>query len=213
MNENNGADTLPSTRPVIALMCDGTPSPGASRNNRPHPDPSRHFPDTMNSMLKRFFSTWIGLFALAGQAIAAPSTLDELLARPVAPPGVVFEIVDRDPGALDVALPWVRQASQRLKARFPALPMALVTHGQEMFALQTTGRDGNPGVHRIAETLSRDGIPVHVCETYAGWRGIGAENFPKYIDVAPAGPTQIRNYEALDYVRLVVPKAAVLKAR
>ena len=68
-------------------------------------------------------------------------------------------------------------------------------------------------MHERAETLSRDGIPVHVCETFAGWRGVGAENFPAYIDVAPAGPAQIHNYEALDYVRLVVPKAAMLKAR
>ena len=167
----------------------------------------------INLRSNRILPVCIGLLALTGSAAAAPLTLDELLARPEAPHGVVFEIVDRDPRALDVALPWVKQAAQQLRARFPALPMALVTHGQEMFALQTTGRTDNPAVHQIAETLSRDGIPVHVCETYAGWRGVGAENFPKYIDVAPAGPTQIHNYEALDYVRLVVPKAAVLKMR
>ena len=168
----------------------------------------------MNLVLNRFLPFWIGLLALTGSAAAAPLTLDELLARPVAPPGVVFEIVDRDPRALDVALPWVKQAAQRLKARFPGVPMALVTHGQEMFALQTGERTGNPAIHQIAESLSRDdGIPVHVCETYAGRRGLAAENFPAYIDVAPTGPTQLRNYEALDYVRLVVPRAAVLKMR
>lgn len=167
----------------------------------------------MTFLLNRLPPFWIVLLALTSPVNAAPLTLDALLARPVAPPGVVFEIVDRDPRALDVALPWVKQASQRLKARFPALPMALVTHGQEMFALQAGGRAGNPAVHQIAESLSRDGIPVHVCETYAGWRGLAPESFPAYIDVAPAGPTQIHNYEALDYVRLVVPKAAVLKAR
>jgi intracellular sulfur oxidation DsrE/DsrF family protein len=167
----------------------------------------------MNSVPKRLRSCWIGLLALAGSAVAAPPTLDALLAGPQAPPGVVFEIVDRDPGALEVALPWVKHASQQLKARFPDLPMALVTHGQEMFALQTGGRAGNPAVHELAESLSHDGIPVHVCGTFAGWRGMAVEDFPAYVDVAPAGPTQIRNYEALDYVRLVVPKAAVLKAR
>jgi intracellular sulfur oxidation DsrE/DsrF family protein len=166
----------------------------------------------MNSVLNRLQPCWIGLLAI-GPAIATPLTLEALLAYPVAPPGVVFEIVDRDPQALDVALPWVGQASQRLKARFPALPMALVTHGQEMFALQTGERAGNPAVHAIVERLSSEGIPVHVCETHAGRRGIGAENFPAYIDVAPAGLAQIRNYEALDYVRLVVPKSTELKAR
>jgi len=170
----------------------------------------------MISVLNRLLTVRIGLVALValtGSASAAPLTLDELLARPVAPPGVVFEIVDRDPRALEVALPWVKAAAQRLKARHPGLPMALVTHGQEMFALQTGMRAGNEAIHRIAQSLSRDdGIPVHVCETYAGWRGVAAEDFPAYVDVAPAGPTQIRNYEALDYVRLVVPRAAVLKA-
>jgi len=171
----------------------------------------------MISVCSRFLNAWFGLVALValtGAAGAAPLTLDELLVRPVAPPGVVFEIVDRDPGALEVALPWVKQAAQRLKARHPGLPMALVTHGQEMFALQTGKRAGNPAIHQIAESLSRDdGIPVHVCETYAGWRGLAAEDFPAYIDVAPSGPSQIRNYEALDYVRLVVPRSAALKVR
>jgi hypothetical protein len=92
--------------------------------------------------------------------------------------------------------------------------MALVTHGQEMFALRGDARRTNPGIHQLAESLSRDdGIPVHVCETYSGTRGLGAEDFPAYVDVAPEGPAQIRNYEALDYVRLVVPRAAVLKQR
>jgi hypothetical protein len=168
----------------------------------------------MNRLFAFLLPVWIGLLALASPAVAAPPTLDELLARPTAPAGVVFEIIDRDPGALEVALPWVKQAAQRLKSRHPGLPMALVTHGQEMFALQTGKRAGNPAIHQIAESLSRDdGIPVHVCETYAGMRGVTAEDFPAYVDVAPAGPTQIRNYEALDYVRLVVPRAAVLKAR
>lgn len=77
-----------------------------------------------------------------------------------------------------------------------------------MFALQASQRADNPKVHQLAESLSREqGIPVHVCETYAGWRGLAAEHFPAYIDVAPSGPSQIRNYEMLDYVRVVVPRS------
>ena len=171
----------------------------------------------MISVLKRLLPVRLGfvaLLALTVPAVAAPLTLDALLSRQVAPPGVVFEIVDRDPGALDVALPWVKQAAKRLKTRFPGLPMALVTHGQEMFALQTGKRADNLAVHQIVESLSRDeGIPVHVCETYAGRRGLAVEDFPAYVNVAPEGPAQIRNYEALDYVRLVVPRAAALKTR
>ncbi|ODU35166.1 MAG: hypothetical protein ABS92_15680 [Thiobacillus sp. SCN 63-374] len=152
------------------------------------------------------------LAILAWLPAASAASLDALLARTAPPPGVVFEIVDRDPQALDHALPWVQRAAQQLKARFPGMPMALVTHGQEMFALQTAQREGNATAHRLAESLVRDeGISLHVCETYAGWRGVAPEDFPAYVDVAPAGPAQIRNYEALDYVRLVVPRAATLK--
>ena len=168
----------------------------------------------MTLIIKRLLALWLGLVAVAGSAAAAQPTLDDLLARSAAPPGVVFEIVDRDPAALVVALPWVKQAGERLKARFADLPMAVVTHGQEMFALQAGSRASNLAIHQLAEGLSRDdGIPVHVCATYAGWRGLAPEDFPAWIDVAPTGPVQIRNYEALDYVRLVVPRASLLKSR
>ena len=154
------------------------------------------------------------LLALPHVVFAEPHTLEALLARKTAPPGVVFEIVDRDPKALELALPWVKQAAQRLKTRFPKVPMALVTHGQEMFALQIEKRANNQAIHQIAQSLSRDdGVQVHVCETYANRRGLATEDFPSYVDVAPEGPAQIRNYEALDYVRLVVPRAAMLKTR
>ena len=168
----------------------------------------------MMATLNRIGCAGLALLMLTGSAFATPVTLDTLMARKTAPPGVVFEIVDSDPDALKLALPWVKQAAQRLKARFPKVPMALVTHGQEMFALQTGKRAGNQDIHNIAQSLSRDdGIQVHVCETYANRRGLATEDFPAYIDVAPEGPAQIRNYEALDYVRLVVPKSAALKRR
>jgi intracellular sulfur oxidation DsrE/DsrF family protein len=149
---------------------------------------------------------------LMGTACASPPTLDEVLAQTTPPAGIVFEIVDRDPQALEFALPWVKQAAERLKQRFPGVPMALVTHGQEMFALQSNLKERNAAVHEQVQSLSRDqGIPVHVCETYASWKGLGPEAFPSYVDVAPSGPSQIRNYEALDYLRMVVPKAAALR--
>lgn len=149
---------------------------------------------------------------LLSAASASSLTLDEILAKSAAPAGIVFEIVDRDPQALEFALPWVKQAAERLKQRFPGVPMALVTHGQEMFALQSNYKEKNAAVHEQVKSLKQDqGIPVHVCETYAGWKGLGPEAFPTYVDVAPSGPSQVNNYVALDYVRLVVPKAAVLR--
>ena len=149
---------------------------------------------------------------LAGPAVANALTLEQLLERPAAPAGVVFEIVDRDPQALEFALPWVKQAAERLEERFPGVPMALVTHGNEMFALQDRDKEKNAALHRQVQSLKRDrNMPVHVCETYAGWKGVAPEAFPSYVDVAPSGPSQINNYIALDYQRLVVPKAPALR--
>ncbi len=124
-----------------------------------------------------------------------------LLAQNKPPPGVVFEIVTGDPQALSWAVPQVTDYARRLRERFPKLDISVVTHGQEMFALQQDRRAAAPEVHAGIEQLSREqGIPVHVCETYAGWRGIGAEAFPDYVNVAPAGPAQVNNYLQLGYV-------------
>lgn len=148
---------------------------------------------------------------LMGSVAANSLTLEQLLAKPTPPAGVVFEIVDRDPQALELALPWVKQAAERLEERFPGVPMALVTHGQEMFALQEKDKAKNAALHQQVQGLKREGIPVHVCETYASWKGVAPEAFPSYIDVAPSGPAQINNYIALDYQRLIVPKASLLR--
>lgn len=163
-------------------------------------------------ILPRAALLWLLTWGVAGAAAASPLTLEQLLARPTAPAGVVFEIIDRDPQALEYGLQWVKRAAEKLEERFPGVPMALVSHGQEMFALQEKDKERNAALHEQVQSLKRDkGIPVHVCETYAGWKGVAPEAFPSYVDVAPSGPSQINNYIALDYQRLVVPRAAVLR--
>lgn len=146
------------------------------------------------------------LFSTA--VLADHPLITQLLAQEKAPPGVVFEIVTGDPQALRWAIPEVSSYAKRLRERFPKLDIAVVTHGQEMFALQKDKRASTPKVHAEIEQLVKEQqIPVHVCETYAGWRGIGAEAFPDYINVAPTGPAQIKNYMALDYVLIKISSA------
>ncbi|MEW6678716.1 MAG: hypothetical protein AB1421_12420 [Pseudomonadota bacterium] len=144
---------------------------------------------------------------------AAPAvalTVDAVLSAHPAPPGVVFEIADRDGAALKRALPWVAEAAARLRERHPNLSMAVVSHGREMFAFQESARAENPEVHDLARQLGQgQGIPIHVCETHAGWRGVMPEDFPGYIDVAPTGPAQVRSYLELGYVLVKVPRNIV----
>jgi intracellular sulfur oxidation DsrE/DsrF family protein len=144
----------------------------------------------------------LAAFLLSAAAHAADHPLiTQLLAQDKAPPGVVFEIVTGDPHALSWAVPQVADYAKRLRERFPKLEIAVVTHGQEMFALQKDKRATAPRVQAEIEQLVKEQhIPVHVCETYASWRGVGAEAFPDYVNVAPSGPSQIKSYMDLGYV-------------
>jgi intracellular sulfur oxidation DsrE/DsrF family protein len=151
--------------------------------------------------MKRLIPFIAGLLLSNAPHAADHPLVAKLLDQTQPPPGVVFEIVTGDPQALRWAVPRVADYAKRLRERFPRLDIAVVTHGQEMFALQTDRRAAAPEVHAGIQQLSREhGIPVHVCETYAGWRGIGAEAFPDYVNVAPAGPAQVGNYVQLGYV-------------
>lgn len=131
----------------------------------------------------------------------AHDSVDSLLRADGPPPGVVFEIVEGDGGALAWALPRVNRLAARLHERFPGLPVVVVSHGREQFGL-LAGEAGGPmaPLHAEARALHDAGISVHVCGTHAGWNGFGPEDFPGYVDVSPSGPAQIRDYRALGYV-------------
>lgn len=150
--------------------------------------------------------------AVAAHAADHPA-IAKLLGQERPPPGVVFEIVTADPQALRWAVPQVADYARRLRERFPKLDMAVVSHGREMFELRTDKRAGEAAVHAQVEQLAKEQhIPVHVCETHAGWRGVGAEAFPDYVNVAPAGPAQVNHYMDLGYVRVKITSAANGKA-
>jgi hypothetical protein len=47
-------------------------------------------------------------------------------------------------------------------------------------------------------------VPVHVCGTYAGWRGLTEEDFPEHINVSASGPAQINDYKSVGYLPIVI---------
>lgn len=158
--------------------------------------------------MKRLLLIAALLFANAVNAAVDHPLITKLLTQDKAPPGVVFEIVTGDAAGLDWAVPQVANYAKRLRERFPKLEIAIVTHGQEMFALQKNQKAVAPEAHAgIEQLVKAQNIPVHVCETYAGWRGISAEAFPDYVNVSPAGPTQVKLYMELGYVRVKISSA------
>ena len=132
--------------------------------------------------------------------------IDDILSEKEAPPGVVFEIVSGESNLLEKLLPKVKQDIKRLRSRFPKLPVAIVTHGTEQFALTTKNQKKEQKAHSLVKNLvETNDIDVHVCGTYAEWHGVMPEDFPEYINVSATGPAQINDYEELGYVLVVLP--------
>ena len=130
--------------------------------------------------------------------------IDALLLRGDAPHGVVFEIVEGDESALQELLPRVRDAIERIRARFPDTEFAVVSHGREEFALQRQYQGEYAQIHQQVQSLVAEDVPVHVCATHASWYAVSAEDFPEYVNVAPTGPGQIQLYLELDYELIVL---------
>jgi len=140
------------------------------------------------------------LIALANVASAqGRDDVDALLQRGEPPYGVVFEIAESDESALAELLPRVHAAIERIRARFPDTEFAVVSHGREEFALQSQYQDKLAPIHQQVRSLVAEDVPVYVCATHAGWRGVSAEDFPDYVNVAPTGPGQIQLYLEMDY--------------
>lgn len=139
-------------------------------------------------------------------AVADQKAVSALLARDEAPAGVVFEVIAGADG-LRWAIPQIERYSTQLRQRFTNLPIAVVTHGREQFALQASEEAEYAEVHaKVRSLVAEQDIPVHVCETHASWRGVSPEDFPDYVDVTPAGPAQINDYQALGYELVVVER-------
>jgi len=134
----------------------------------------------------------------------AQDAIAELMSSSEAPHGVVFEIVEADEEALQDILPRVRDYIERLRARYPDTEFAVVSHGREEFALQTKYQQSYAEIHQQVQSLVADEVPVHVCETHAGWYDVSAEDFPEYVNVAPTGPGQVNLYRDLGYELIVV---------
>jgi len=144
------------------------------------------------------------LFAASFNVAVAGSdheAVQQILADNKAPAGVVFEIAVADADALQWAIPRIRQYSEQLRNKYQGLELAVVTHGREQFALQKDNADEYEEVHKEVEQMSRSGkIPVHICQTFASWNGVDAEDFPSYVTVSATGPQQVNDYLELGYV-------------
>ncbi len=146
----------------------------------------------------------LSIFSLAACA-AQSSDIQSLLEQQQAPEGVVFEVVSLFEGSINTAIPKIVDYSAQLRKRFPNIDIAVVTHGNEQFALTTKNKTKYPKVHQQVQSLAENqDIPVHICATYADRKGVSESEFPDYIDIAASGPSQINSYRELGYVHIKI---------
>jgi len=157
-------------------------------------------PKYLPSMCKRLLTFFL-LFPVWSHA----SELNAILELKTPPDGVVIEIVTDDEDALEWALPKAQDTIKQLHQRFPTLSIAIVTHGSEMFAMLKNEAENYQEVHSGVQSLvKQQDVDLHVCGTYAGWKGHVEEDFPDYVDVSATGPAQINDYLALGYQLIVI---------
>jgi intracellular sulfur oxidation DsrE/DsrF family protein len=156
--------------------------------------------------MKKFFSVFLlGFILPAFVGAGNDEAISDILQLQKAPDGVVFEIVSSDPDFLKQAIPQVKKHIASLRKRFPGLSVAVVTHGDEQFALTAKNRDEYKELHNQIVSLRKDDdIPLHVCGAYASWKNVSPEEFPDYVDVSATGPAEIRQYQDFGYRKVVI---------
>jgi len=152
-----------------------------------------------------------GLLAVTDATASSDAAVKALLAQEKAPAGVVFEIVTGDSNGLRWAIPAVTRYADQLRARFPGLTIAVVTHGDEQFALLDEREHAYRQVHKEVRNLTeKKDVSVQVCGTYAGMKNFTPEEFATYIDVAASGPATINDYRAIGYTHVLVTRPEIL---
>jgi intracellular sulfur oxidation DsrE/DsrF family protein len=131
--------------------------------------------------------------------------INKILQQQKPPEGVVFEIVSGDPDFLKRAIPLVKQHISSLREKFPGLSIAVVTHGDEQFALTKKNQGQYRQLHNEIVSLRQDAdVPVHVCGAYASWKNVSPEEFPDYVDVSATGPAEIRQYQEFGFKKIMI---------
>jgi len=144
---------------------------------------------------------------LAGHAAwAAPGErVRQLIEAQTAPPGVVFEVVSGNEAQLEQVLPAIRVHAQRLRVRYPGLPIAVLTHGSEQFSLLRDNTGRYAGVHELVSALGRDeDIAVQVCGNHASWRDKGPADFADDVEVVSSAGSKLAEYREAGYVIIVM---------
>jgi len=154
--------------------------------------------------MKQFLSSWLFVLLTTSALAGKPETVDAVLQMQNAPTGVVFRVDEWDHDALQWAVPIIRKDVARLRQRFPDIKLAMVTHGEEEFALMKRAKDVYPGVQKDVKKLVSDDVIVHVCTGHALMNGQSEAGFVEFVDPVPAGADKVAQYMRQGYIYIEV---------
>jgi len=123
------------------------------------------------------------------------------------PVGVVFDVDEWDNEALTWAVPAIEQYVQQLHARFPGLKIAIVSHGDEEFALMRRARNRFSGVHTKVKSLVDNDVQFYVCAGHALMNGQSERDFVEFVKPVPAGVVKVADYRRQGYVYIRVQQS------
>ena len=131
--------------------------------------------------------------------------VEQLISANVEPEGVVFDIETLDSEALQSLTSYVLSQVDLVKKAYPDVDIAIVSHGAEEFALQTTAQNKYAEIHSLFnELVSSEGVSVHVCGAVGGLKQLTQEDFPDFVSYSASGMAQINDYKALGYSVIVI---------
>jgi len=116
------------------------------------------------------------------------------------PTGVVFELIESDKSTWVWAAPMIKDLKDQLKAKYPDIEIAVVSHGREQFQLtKKRAKHQELAISILGDLVRKEGVDLHVCGTHSSWYDIPASSYIDIVDVAVSGPAKINDYINLGY--------------
>lgn len=155
---------------------------------------------------KVFHLLMVVMLVLASLSVRADDEVSYLLKESVAPAGVVFEVLTHEQSTWPTVLAYINTSAERLRKKFPDLPVAIVSHGLEEFALLKQNAAAQQSTHSEIKSLLKKNVKVEVCGTFAQWNGYSDQDFPDYITVVGQAPRSIESFEESGYSVIVIDR-------
>ena len=144
--------------------------------------------------------------SLAAEEIVKPDEtpeLEEILyitRQSEQPEGVLMHTREYDESAFYWVAPRLEYYVSLLREARPALPLVILSHGDEMAALTRANLTRYPEVHeRIRKIVETYGVDFQVCGRFAAINNLDESDFPDFVHMIPSAPTALADYRDLGY--------------